>query len=45
VDEAAAADAETAARMAAEGGSAGAQVLRRRGAEARPPWRGDRRGA
>jgi hypothetical protein len=51
VDEALAADAETAAEMAAErggGGSgaagAGVQVLRRRGAAARPPWRGGRRG-
>jgi hypothetical protein len=50
VEEAAAADAETAAAMASEGNSgrtgAGVQVLRRRGAAARPrpPWRGGRRG-
>jgi hypothetical protein len=43
VDEAVAADAETAAEMAAEGGGRGAQVVRRGGAGARPrprpPWR------
>jgi hypothetical protein len=43
VEEAVAADAETAAEMVAEGGGGRAQVLRRRGAggaRPRPPWRG-----
>ena len=41
VEEAVAADAETAAEMVAEGGGRGVQELRRRGAGARPrpPWR------
>ena len=47
VDEAAAAEAETATQMAAEGVGGSAQVVRRRsaGARPRPPWRDDRRGA